>query len=484
MSHLRLQIKALTQQVELLTGRIAELQAESQHLKLENSRLCEQNSQLSDKIARLEKNSSNSSKPPSSDIVDPQPGWKKKKKRKIGGQEGHKKHTRQPFGPNEIDQIVVHKLPAEEVRRRGLVPLDETEVALQQIDLPEQLFDVIEHRVQLYVDPNGRLIKAKLPNEVRKAGLFSPRMMALTGYLKARCHMSYSTLQAFFDNIMNLDVSQGFLSKTCTRKLSSALQPAYAEIAEFIRNAPIVGTDETGHKNPAYKSAWTWCQQTPEAVFFYISNSRASQVLIDILGSDFGGTVVCDYFSANKKFINDNNIPVQYCWAHLVRDIKFLTTLGNKNVRRWAEALLVILRKLFELWKTRRQRHPERYRRTTEKLRKAFLLKVRRPPDHGDALNIKKRFRGSGKKGYFLFLARDGVPPTNNGTEQAIRFVVIDRRVTQGTRSWAGMRWCERAWTVVATSARHSRSVYQFFLDAINATYTDTPYPKLIPANL
>ncbi len=88
--------------------------------------------------------------------------------------------------------------------------------------------------------------------------------------------MNYSTLQAFFDDIMNLDVSQGFLSKTCTRKLSSALQPAYAEVGEFIRNAPVVGTDETGHKNPAYKSAWTWCQQmpsTPPTATRHIPNS-------------------------------------------------------------------------------------------------------------------------------------------------------------------------------------------------------------------
>lgn len=470
MSHLELQIEALTQQVELLTARIVELETE--------------NRQLRDKIARLEKNSSNSSKPPSSDIVDPQPGRKKKKKRKIGGQKGHPKYTRPMFEADEIDRTVVHKLPAEEVRRRSLILLDETDVALQQIDLPEQLFDVIEHRVQLYVDPNGKIVKAKLPKDIRRASLFSRRMMALTGYLKARCHMSYSTLRTFFDDIMNLDISQGFLSKVCTRKLSGALQPAYAEVGEFIRNSPIVGTDETGHKNPAHKYMWTWCQQTPRAVFFHISHSRASQVLINILGSDFGGIVVCDYYSANKKFINDNDILVQYCWAHLVRDIKFLSTLAYRNVQRWAEALLAILRKLFELWKTRRQRHPGYYRRTIEKLRKTFLRKVRRPPDHSDALKIKKRFNRSGKKGYFLFLERDGVPPTNNGTEQAIRFVAIDRRITQGTRSWAGMRWCERAWTVVATCARHNRSVYQFFLEAINATYTDAPYPKLIPANL
>ena len=83
-------------------------------------------------------------------------------------------------------------------------------------------------------------------------------------------------MQSCFDDIMDLDVSQGYLSKICTKKLSFALQPAYAEAGQFIRNAPVVGTDETGHKNPAYKSAWTWCQQTPAAVFFHISHSRAS----------------------------------------------------------------------------------------------------------------------------------------------------------------------------------------------------------------
>jgi transposase len=111
-----------------------------------------------------------------------------------------------------------------------------------------------------------------------------------------------------------------------------------------------------------------------------------------------------------------------------------------------------------------------------------FLQKVRRPPEYGDARTLAKRFRGrAGEQAYFLFLDAPGVEPTNNRTEQAIRHVVIDRRVTQGTRSHAGMRFCERAWTVVATCARQSRSVYQFFLDAIQATYTGSSYPALIP---
>jgi len=464
------QNEQLNQQVQLLTDEKQQLR---EHIKL-----------LEEKIARLEKNSSNSSKPPSSDIINPQPTNKKKKKRKIGGQKGHPKHSRPLFKASEIDKTIVHKLSAKEIKRKGLVPLPETESALQQIDLPEKPYHAIDHRVQLYLDPRGNIVKAKLPKHIRKAGLFSTRMMALTGYLKARAHMSYSTLQSFFNDIMDFNVAQSYLANVCTKKLSPALQLAYAEVGQFIRNAPVVGTDETGHKNPAYKSAWTWCQQTSQAVFFHISNSRASQVLIDILGKDYSGVITCDYFSANKKFIKLSNALVQYCWAHLIRDIKFLLTLSNKTLERWAEKLLDILRKIFRLWKTRHSRHLGHYKKSISKLKKAFLQKVRRPPDHNEAVNIKTRFVDGIDKCYFLFLEQEGVSPTNNLSEQAIRFVVIDRRITQGTRSWDGMRWCERAWTVVATCARHKHSVYDFFVATLNAIYAGTPYPKLIPEKL
>lgn len=191
----------------------------------QNEQLTSKVEQLQDRLARLEKNSSNSSKPPSSDIVDPQPEGKKKCKRKVGGQRGHKKHTRQPFSPNEIDKTIVHCLPQEVVKRRGLVPINETESALQQIDLPKKHFSVTEHRAQLYHRPNGDIVKAKLPAHIRKYGLFSPRLTALTGYLKARGHMSYSTLQAYFKDIMNLDITQSYLAKVCTKNFLSRCSP-------------------------------------------------------------------------------------------------------------------------------------------------------------------------------------------------------------------------------------------------------------------
>ena len=118
-------IERLIEQNQVLTGH--------------NLQLHDEILQLKEKIARLEKNSSNSSKPPSSDITNPQPENKKKKKRKIGGQKGHPKHNRPLFEDNEIDKTITHKLPAKEIERRGLVALAETESALQQINLPENL---------------------------------------------------------------------------------------------------------------------------------------------------------------------------------------------------------------------------------------------------------------------------------------------------------------------------------------------------------
>lgn len=447
----------------------------------ENKQLREYIILLEEKIARLEKSSSNSSKPPSSDIIDPRINLKSKRKRKPGGQKGHSKFTRELFTPEQVDKTIIHELPKAEVLRKNLTVLAETEMVLQQVELPTKLYKVIEHRVRLYKTTDGKIIKALLPNDIRKAGLFTTRMTAFAGYLKARCHMSYSTMEAFFADIMDIDISTGFLNKCCTRKLSEALIPAYSDALEHIRQADILGTDETGH-NDHGSTLWTWCQRTKDVIFFHINNSRSSKVLQRLLGDDFDGTLTADYFSANRKFARLTNVKVQYCWAHLVRDMKFLAENQLRKVKNWANKLLDIAAKIFGPNKSRVQSSYVRWRNKMEKLRIAFLRNVQKPPDHKDAQNISRRFRDGGK-GYFLFLDVAGVEPTNNATEQAIRFVVLDRRVTQGTRGQFGMRWCERAWTVVASCAAQKRSIFEFFINALNSTYRGTTYPSITPQN-
>ncbi len=100
------------------------------------------------------------------------------------------------------------------------------------------------------------------------------------------------------------------------------------------------------------------------------------------------------------------------------------------------------------------------------------------PTQRGE--NMAKRFRKYGPA-YFTFVTTPGVEPTNNLAEQAIRFVVIDRHITQGTRSEGGNRWCERIWTVIATCTQQGKSVFDFLREAVENWYEDKPAPSLLP---
>ena len=435
--------------------------------------------ELEEKIARLEKNSSNSSKPPSSDIINPKPPAKRGRKRKRGGQKGHKKHSREPFAPEQIDSIIVHEIDKDQVARRGLIELDETVSALQQVELPDKLFNVIEHQVKLYQTPTGRVIKATIPVHIRRQGFFTTNTTAFVGYCKARCHMSYSTIAEFFKDIVGLEISESFLVKCCNKKLSEALLPAYSEALQYVKSAAIVGTDETGHKDSG-KKHWTWCNHADGVAFYRITRHRNTSVLFENLGHDFNAILISDYYGANRKFVRLTDSKVQWCWSHLIRDIRFVGDLGRKNLQKWAEKLIDLIDKLLKAWRKNRERQTKYFERKIKLLKKLFLQRVMRPPDHHEARKIKKRFTRNDSHGYFLFLEHPDVEPTNNATEQKIRFVVLDRRVTQGTNSNAGMRFYERVWTVIATCHARKKSVFNFFKQSLHAHYTANQAPSLL----
>jgi transposase len=185
--------------------------------------------QLEAEVARLKKNSGNSSKPPSSDIVKPpQPDAAYRRgTRSIGGQPGHAKHERKPFAPEDVDRIVECELPGEEAR--GLRPLSQWYV-VQQVELVEKPFVITEYRAQRYRDPRtGQMVIASLPAEVLAAGLVGPRLSAAIAFQKAACHMSYTTIQTFWRDLTGLNLSRGQLAKV-VQKASAAIEKPYAEL--------------------------------------------------------------------------------------------------------------------------------------------------------------------------------------------------------------------------------------------------------------
>jgi transposase len=443
----------------------------------ENKMLREKIKLLENRITQLEKNSSNSSKPPSSDIVKSIKAIRRLgKKLKRGGQPGHRKFSRQPFTPKQVDKVVKYKLSKKQAK--GLEPLNEWFV-IQQVELPEKMYRVVEYRARKYRDPKtGRIIIAPMPAAVRRGGLAGPKLTALMAFLKGGCHCSFSTIQRYCREVLGLTISRGMLNKLI-QKASKALKQPYEQLQGRLRHEPYIGADETGHHNNG-KLHWTWCFQTPSYCVFHIDRSRSSKVLRKLLGKRFGGILNCDYFSAYRKYARLGGVRLQYCLAHLIREIRFLTEHPLRKLANWGRMLLKQMKKLFKTLhnqgNTTLQQRFTRLKRVEEN----FLQQVRKPPDHKLARKLFRRFRDDRADHYFRFVILPEVEPTNNATERAIRSVVIDRKVTQGTRGESGMRWSERVWTAIATCHKQNRSVLHYFHETILANWYNQPTPALL----
>jgi transposase len=173
-------------------------------------------------------------------------------------------------------------------------------------------------------------------------------------------------------------------------------------------------------------------------------------------------------------------VRLPFCLAHLIRDVKFLTTLPDARDRQYGADLRAALKELFEVFHQRERLGEGDFQVRLQALRDRVLRVglCGSPTQHGQ--NREKRFRDHGAA-YFTFVTTADVEPTNNLAEQAIRFVVIDRHITQGTRSEAGRRFRERIWTVIATCVQQGKSVYNFVREAVGNWFQGEPAPSLRP---
>jgi transposase len=444
--------------------------------------LLERIAALEQENARLRKNSSNSSKPPSSDIVKPPKGTGKnlkgKKKRKRGGQKGHPRHERKAFSPEEV--TVRHPEYTLNLDPVEWETLDQWETH-HQLELKETPLDVHEYCARLYRNRlTGQIISAGIPGHILAGGIAGPRLSAFVGFLKGRCHTSYTTIETLMDEVFGQRLCRGTLAKIVTSRVSPALAPAYDELLERLPSESYLGIDETGHKDDGQKF-WTWCFRAPEYTLFRIDGTRSTEVLRQVLGSAFDGVISCDYYSAYLCFMKESSAVMQFCLAHLIRDVKFLAETGDRVTQNWATKILNLFRKLFSLIHRKDELTESYFQRMLIKLRDHLIKKFRAAPQRQGPQNLRDRFKVNPEK-FFTFITTPGVQPTNNFTEQAIRYLIIDRRITQGTRGLKGRKWCERIWTTISTCEAQGRSTFQFLCEAIAAHFNGQAPPSLMLA--
>jgi len=442
---------------------------------------------LKAKIALLEKNSSNSSKPPSSDFgKKPKPAPKRdERKRRRGAQPGHDPHLRPPFPDDDVRYTELHCTECPDCHG-PVTPSRQPPKVLQRVELltPPQLISIEGVRSHPAWCKKCRQVHyLPFDEPSKRAGLAGPRLTSLVAYLKGVCHCSYTTIKRFVRDLLGIKLSRGYLAKLVA-KTSDSLKDAYDDLARRLPDQPIVNADETGHKDDG-AAMWTWCFRASLFTLFKIDPSRGSDVLLDTLGADFNGLLGCDYFSAYRKYMKDTGVLVQFCLAHFLRDVRFLVEHPNSRNRAYGQRVLEKLRALFAAIHYR-----ETGNGSEQVSDQAFALRLQdagdelhaevvyRVPSTAEAQNLADRFRNHGES-YLRFITMPGIEPTNNLAEQAIRFVVIDRKITQGSRGDTGQRWLERIWTTLATCSQIGRNVFTFLHESLQALFNGLPPPKL-----
>ena len=457
-------------------------------LRLENAALHAENAALQERIRELEarpgQNSSNSSRPPSSDR--PQGPVRPKAPpagRKRGGQPGHRGSFRALLPMEQVDEVLV---VVPDVCRHCGQPLPEAAGHSrsrvwrhQVVELLPLAVRVTEYQMAVRrCAACGQRTRAALPAGVPRRP-FGLRLTAVVALLSGRYRLSRREVRQLLQDLWQVRLSLGVVVRQ-EQAQSAALAPVVEEAQAAVQQAEAVNIDETGWRQERQR-AWLWTVVTAALTVFRIDRRRGGAVVETLLGADYAGVVGSDRWSAYRRFPAEQRA---LCWAHLKRDFQALVDRGGdaEPVGRWG---LAETERLFALWHRFRAGEFDRQelQRRLIPLQARLGRLLRRGQDNPDrrAAALCRQLQ-KWWPALWTFSRVEGVEPTNNVAERALRPAVLWRKGSFGTDSEAGARFAERLLTVVATCRQQRRPPLDLLVAAGEAALQGTAAPSLLPA--
>jgi transposase len=431
-------------------------------------------------LERVQQDSRNSSRPPSSD--PPQVLGQRPRRvpsgRKRGGQPGHQGQSRALVPLEDVDVVVPVK-PKQCHRCQHLLQGEDPQPHRHQVtELPPVKPIVTEYQLhRLRCPACGAPTRADVPVGAPTGGL-GPRVQAIVALCTGAYHLSKRTTQDVMADLFGLPISLGTITNL-EQATTQALAAPVAEAQAAVREQSIAHLDETGWREGRTR-AWLWVAVTAWVTVFAVRLSRGAKVVQEMLGERFCGILVTDRWSAYSSYPTRWR---QVCWAHLLRDFEAMSERGGRS-QKIGDALREQARQMFHGWHRVRDgtlTHAQ-FRVMMRPVRRevARLLKAGQTcgvaKTEGVCREVRKLYDA-----LWTFVRVEGVEPTNNAAERAIRPGVLWRKGSFGTQSAAGSRFVETMMTVVATLKQQHRHVLSYMIDACQAAYADAPAPSLLP---
>ncbi len=351
-------------------------------------------------------------------------------------------------------------------------------VLRQQVwELPPVVPTVTEHQFPTVTCPHCQTaVRAARPPEV-PPGSFGPHLAALVALLHGRYRISTRDLALLLDELWHIPISLGSIP-ALYQTVSSALVPVYGEVQRAVQEQAVANVDETPWRE-SRQQRYLWVAVTLVATVFLVAR-RSRAALEQVLGAPFGGIVGSDRYKAYAHLPAPQR---QLCWAHLKRDWQFFRERAGP-VGAWGEAAMVHIDRLFEHWHRFRTGEFDRARLQQEIA--PIQAELRTLVDDGRDTLPWEKARGFCRDlllvwpALWTFVAVEGVEPTNNAAERALRPAVLWRKSCYGTDSADGSRFVERILTVTTTCRQQQRPVLPFLADAVRAHWAGLPAPTLM----
>jgi hypothetical protein len=478
----------MLEQIEQLSSRMELLERQSEALNAENQLLKEQ----------VEQNSQNSSKPPSQDVAkgfkrkQPQPEGKKKR----GAQVGHEGHAGRLYPIEQCQRVEDYYPPSCANCGERLTGTMSDPYRVQIVEIPKVEPQVSEHRFHCrQCEQCGQWSRA-WNEEIINGSRYGERLVAHVAVLSGQYRQSHQMVQDLLDELFGVKISLGSINQL-RQESAQAVAQVVQEAHAYVQAQGYVNMDETSFaqgngdgQNPSGRKGWLWVMVTPWVSYFAVFLARSQAVCEQLLGDTFNGIVSSDRFSAYNGLNLEGR---QLCWAHLKRDFTRIAQRTGVS-GEFGRALLEQQKLLFEVW----------YQvRDGTLTRRDFIHRVA-PIQHqihtlltdaasyaigaAEKTPLAKTVRTCQQllkveSALWTFVTTEGIEPTNNAAERALRSAVLWRKNSFGSQSEAGSLFASSMLTVVTTLRSQNRSVLDYLVEACRATRQGRSAPSLLPAN-
>lgn len=480
----------LTKKVDFLSGRLSAVEKENRELtkridlleplseknkdlRQENSALETENTELKSKVAELEarlnSNSRNSSKPPSSDGYQKKPAFPRKKKGKKGGQQGHQGRTlRQVEHP---DKTVKHKPGSCDCGHE----FSDEELSLaetrQVFDLPQPRLEVISHELLKGKCPVcGKWHKGVAPEGVNAPVQYGQGVKALTTLLNVDYRIPFKKIQILFSDLFGYAINESTVysaSRQCCKQLKEPMEIIKSKIIE----AMTAHVDETGIRVEEMLR-WLHVATTEMYTYLFVHEKRGSLALQSeqSILDNLTGWLVHDCWGSYFNFTELNHA---LCGAHILRELEGL--IENEQ-SKWARIFKTFLMHIFEMPLEerirRRQQIQARYTLICGMGEKAEPPPRRSPGKRGrykrtKGRNLVERLTRE-KEAVLAFAFNQEVPFTNNLAERDLRPAKVKMKVSNCFRSFEGAEIYARIASFVSTTRKHDRNVFSELCNTFN----------------